>query len=189
MKEEDRRSLLTLLKQHSFFEGDFVLTSGRKSDVLVDVKRTALHPEGNRLIGEAMLSMVRSCWPEASGIGGRTLGADPLAVAISRSSLEDGGDHLQAFIVRKETKGHGSSKLMECSGALASGARVVVLEDTTTTGGSAVQAAQAVDAEGFHLCGILTLVDRQEGASERFEKEGMIFRSVFTMSEIRAHAL
>ena len=95
---------------------------------------------------------------------------------------------MQAFIVRKEAKGHGSSRLMECSGALSKGAKVVVLEDTTTTGGSAVQAAQAVHIEGFHLCGILTLVDRQEGASERFEKEGMMFRSVFTLSEIRAHA-
>ena len=185
LTRDERHRLLQLMRQFSLRVGDFVLTSGRRSDVLIDAKRTALHPEGGRLIGRAMLEVIRARWPEAVAVGGRTLGADPLAVSISQTSLDDGGEALHAFIVRKEPKGHGSANLLELSGGLEPGSTVVVLEDTATSGGSSAKAVAAVRDAGFAVCGVLTLVDREEGAAQLMADLELPFERVFTMEEIR----
>jgi len=183
--ESSREELINLLLEHAVLRGDFTLTSGRKSDILVDVKRTALHPVGSKLIGEVMLEAVRAKWPDAVAIGGRTLGADPLAVAIARASLDDGGEPLHAFVVRKEPKKHGASQLIEKSGGMADGARVVVLEDTSTTGGSALKAVEAARAEGYDVAGVLTLVNREEGADDAFSAAAVEFAAVIRLDELR----
>ncbi len=188
MNSTQRNRLLSLLQSLSFKEGNFILTSGKPSEYLVDVKRTALHPEGGRLCGHALLEAVRKRWPDAQAVGGRTLGADPLAVSTAQASLDDGSQHLHAFIVRKEPKGHGSGSLIEQSGALEPGAPVVVLEDTSTTGGSAIKAVEAVREAGFSVCGVLTLVDREEGAAQRMADQDLDFAAVFSAQEIRRHA-
>ena len=182
---DESSRLLDLLRQYSLKLGDFVLTSGRRSDVLIDAKRTALHPEGGRLIGRAMLEVIRSCWPRACAVGGRTLGADPLAMVISQASLDDGHPPLHAFVVRKQPKGHGSENLLELSGGIEPGSPVVVLEDTATSGGSAAKAVAAVQDAGFEVCGVLTLVDREEGAAQTMTHLGLQFERVYTMEEIR----
>jgi orotate phosphoribosyltransferase len=183
-----REELIELLLRLSYLEGDFVLASGRRSDYLVDVKRTVLHPRGGQLIGRAVRDLVRATWPEAEGIGGRTLGADPLAVCAALTSLEDGGRPLEAFIVRKEAKGHGASQQIVCSGGLLAGASVVVLDDVVTTGGSALQAVEAARGAGYRVVGVVGFVDRDEGGRERIEGEELPFRSVMTAAELRAHA-
>jgi len=147
---------------------------------MVDVKRTALHAEGSRLIGKAMLAIIRSVWPETTAVGGRELGAVPLATSVSLMSLEDGGTDLDAFIVRKTPKGHGTGQLIEASADLGASPSVVVLEDVSTTGGSSLAAVQAARDEGYEVLGALTVVDRDEGARELFAAEGLELHSVFT---------
>ncbi len=185
---DHRARLCALLRELAVQRGNFTLTSGRQSDILVDAKRVALHPEGSRLCGRLLLAAVRERWPEAEAVGGRTLGADPLAVAIAGASFDDGGRPLHAFIVRKEPKKHGSANLLERSGALRDGATVVVLEDTSTTGGSAMAAVEAVRAAGFAVAGVLTLVDREEGAAERFAEAGLDFAAIVRLDELRGPA-
>ena len=184
MGANERETLLHLLGELALKVGDFVLTSGRRSDVLVDVKRAALHPTGTVLIGALGYAAITARWPQVRAVGGRTLGADPIAVAIARASADV--DPLHAFIVRKEPKGHGSAALMECSGGMEPGWPVVILEDTSTTGGSALKGVEAVRAEGYEVLGVFTLVDREEGAAERFAEAGIPFERLFSMAEIRA---
>ena len=181
----ERTQLIELLRRYSYFEGEFRLSSGRSSTYLIDVKRTALHPQGGRLIGRAMLSAARLAWPDAVAVGGLTLGADPLAISIAQASLDDGGPPLHAFIVRKKSKSHGTSRLIEASGGLADGAKVVVLEDVVTTGGSAFAAVEAVRLAGHSVCGVLALVDRREGGRERFAAEGLAFEAVFEVTDLK----
>ena len=182
----ERSHLRGLLRDLSYREGDFTLSSGRHSTYLVDVKRTALHPVGARLIGRTLLALLRRHWPTARGVGGRTLGADPVALALALASLDDGGPHLEAFVVRKAPKEHGTSRLIEASGVLHPGAPVVVLEDTSTTGASVLKAVEASRREGFDVVGVMTVVDRGEGAKERLAEAGLTLVALFSADELRA---
>lgn len=119
------------------------------------------------------------------GVGGLTLGADPIAIALSLEGEKRGHPWLP-FIVRKETKGRGTHKRVE--GNLPVGCDVVVLEDTTTTGGSAMNAVMVLRAEGYQVLGVLTLVDREEGGKERFDKESVPFEALFTLKEVLARS-
>jgi orotate phosphoribosyltransferase len=186
--EPPRLRLLRLLRRLSYLEGDFTLTSGRQSHYLIDVKRTALHGEGARLIGEVMLSCLRDRWPMARAVGGRTLGADPLALSIAIASTRDGGPPLDAFVVRRRSKQHGTRRLLECAGTLTAPARVVVLDDVATTGGSALEAAREVAQAGFRVAGVLVLVDRREGAAGAVAAAGFEMASVFDIAEVQSIA-
>jgi orotate phosphoribosyltransferase len=178
--------LIALLAERSAKRGDFVLASGRRSNLYVDCRLTAMSPEGQLLIGRAGLAALRtSGWP-VDAIGGLTLGADPISYAVAHASAlaaERGdGEMVRAFTVRKEAKQHGTGKLIE--GPFRSGDRVVIAEDVITTGGSALKAVEAVRSAGGVVLGVLALVDRQEGGREALEAAGLTVLSLVTAADL-----
>lgn len=175
------QSLVQLLAQKSVKRGQFTLASGKISDIYIDVRMTSMSPEGLSQIGPLALQAIRSTGWSVDSIGGMTLGADPIACAISyASSLH--GPSLRAFTVRKDTKHHGTGKLIE--GPFTQGDRVVIVEDVITTGSSALQAIETVKKSGGHVQGVLTLVDRKEGGREAIEREGYPIISLITIDEL-----
>jgi orotate phosphoribosyltransferase len=180
---DDHRQLVRLLAERSTRRGRFTLASGRESDLYVDARLTTMSPEGLALIGPLALAELRDARWEAQAVGGLTLGADPVAYAISYASAL-AGSPLRAFTVRKEAKQHGTGKLIE--GPFRSGDRVVVVEDVITTGGSAQRAAEAVRAAGGTVIGVLAVVDREEGGRETLERDGFTVRALARLSEIVA---
>ena len=180
--EADRRRLLAMLTQLSYAKKKVVLSSGRESDFYIDCKKTVLTAEGHWLTGKLMFAGARQHFPEAVGVGGLTMGADPLASAVSLVSFL-GKAPLQAFLVRKEPKGHGTGQWIEGLTSLPSGAKVVVLEDVITTGASTIKAIERARAEGLNPVGAFTLVDRQEGGREAIEATGVPVVSLFARSD------
>jgi orotate phosphoribosyltransferase len=178
----DRERLLELLVALSFERRAVTLRSGAASDFYLDCKQTALNAEGATLIGRALLQAVERLEAEvgetALGVGGMTLGADPLATATSLTAFA-GGRSLHAFIVRKEPKGHGTGAWIEGRRNLPDGAPVVLLEDVVTTGGATRQAWAAARAENLHVLGAVTLVDRLAGGVEALRAEGLPTVAVF----------
>jgi orotate phosphoribosyltransferase len=180
--ESDRARLLELLRTLSFERRKVILASGKESDFYVDCKRTALTAEGHVLIGRLMFDRVRRLLPLVRGVGGLTLGADPLASAIAlTSSLE--GEPVDAFIVRKEPKGHGTGQWIEGRKTIPDGSRVAVLEDVVTTGGSALKAIERCREEKLEVVGCFALVDRLEGGREAIEAQGVPLESLFTRKD------
>ena len=175
------QQLLSLLARTSFKLGQFKLSSGGTSDYYIDCRTTTLHAEGGRLTGHAILELLEHHAIKADAVGGLTMGADPIACAVSYASATSTAP-LRAFTVRKEPKVHGTGKLIE--GPFQSGDRVVVIEDTITTGGSAKKAIDAVRVAGGKVIGVLALVDREEGGRENLEAEGVPVLSLARASEI-----
>jgi orotate phosphoribosyltransferase len=159
-----RARLLELLRSRSFQEREVTLSSGLKSNFYVDCKQVSLHAEGAQLIGELFHMMVDDIAPDAVAVGGLTLGADPLATATSVHSFLAGRPR-DAFIVRKEPKGHGTNQWVESAG-LAAGAKVVILEDVVTTGASTLRAVERSRLAGLDVLHAIGLVDRLEGGHE-----------------------
>ncbi|MCK9239128.1 orotate phosphoribosyltransferase [Desulfocurvus sp.] len=179
--QELRRDLARLLKEKSYREGDFTLTSGRKSDYYFDCKQTALHPEGAYLLGRLFLELLNDY--AITGVGGMTLGADPLVSAVTVvSHLE--GRPLPGFIVRKQPKGHGTNQYLEGMANFAPGDKVVLLEDVVTTGGTLLTALERVRAEGLEVAGVLCVLDREEGGRDNLARAGYRLTSIFTRSEL-----
>jgi orotate phosphoribosyltransferase len=177
-----RERLVDLLAERSFRVGDFTLASGRKSRYYVDARMTTMSAEGQVVIGVLGLRAIEEAGIKPDAVGGLTLGADPIAYAIAhRSFLE--GRPIEAFTVRKEPKGHGSGKLIE--GCFAAGRSVVVIEDTITTGGSALKACAALKEANARILAILALVDREEGGREALEAENYKVLSLVSLSELR----
>ncbi len=162
-----RERLRRLLMKNSIRRGRFTLRSGRVSDFYCDTKHTTLHPEGAYLTGHLLHSLIlREGWyPE--GFGGMTLGADPIVAAVASASF---GTPLPlwGFIVRKAAKGHGTKAWIE--GPAQRGARVVLVDDVVTTGGSTLQAIRRAEDFGMRVVGVTALLDRQEGGAEALEK-------------------
>jgi orotate phosphoribosyltransferase len=159
---DDRERLRALLIERSVRLGDFTLRSGARSAYYVDARRTTMSAEGQFLVGKLSWQLLRERAPDATHVGGLTMGADPVAYAIAhRGWLE--GHPLDAFSVRKQAKEHGLGQRIE--GGLPEHARCVVVEDSMTTGGSALEAIAAVRAHGASVVGVLTIVDREEGAA------------------------
>jgi orotate phosphoribosyltransferase len=177
----DRARLIQLLLERSFRTGDFVLASGARSRYYVDCRTTTTHAEGQALIGRLGLGALRRAGLHPDAVGGLTMGADPVAYAIAHASWL-AGDPVNAFTVRKEPKTHGTSKRVE--GCFASGDRVVVVEDVITTGGSALKAIQAIEAEGGLVIGVLALVDRMEGGREHIEQAGYGVHTLVSIGEL-----
>lgn len=178
--------LIALLAERSAKRGDFVLASGRRSSLYVDCRLTAMHPEGQLLIGRVGLATLKASGWTVDSVGGLTLGADPIAYAIAHASAlaaEQGRDEtVRGFTVRKEAKQHGTGKLIE--GPFQPGDHVVVVEDVITTGGSALKAVEAVRAAGGTVVGVLALVDRQEGGREAIEAAGLQVLSLVTAEQL-----
>jgi orotate phosphoribosyltransferase len=175
-------ALRALLAARSAQRGQFTLASGRVSTLYIDARLTTMSPEGLALIGPLGLSVLRREGWDVEAVGGLTLGADPIAYAISYASALEGKGLVRAFTVRKEPKRHGTGQLIE--GPFCAGDRVVVVEDVITTGSSALHAADAVRAAGGHVVGVLALVDREEGGRENLERAGLGVRSLIRVSEI-----
>jgi orotate phosphoribosyltransferase len=181
MTDHDR--LVRLLAERSTRRGRFTLASGRESDIYVDARLTTMSPEGLALIGPLGLAALRDARWEADAVGGLTLGADPVAYAISYASAQ-AGTPLRAFTVRKEAKQHGTGQLIE--GPFRAGDRAVIVEDVITTGGSARRAIDAVRGAGGQILGVLAVVDREEGGRETLEQAGLAVRALARLSEIVA---
>lgn len=181
MEERDR--LLVLLKGLSYEEGDFVLTSGKRSTYYIDAKETTLSPEGMYLVGRIMHRMVRET-PGVEAVGGVSIGGDPLvcSVVLMAHAEKDG---LLGFFIRKEPKGHGKNLWVEGGKNLRKGMNVIILEDVVTTGGSTLKAIEVTEKEGYRVRGIVALLDRLEGGRETIESKGYTFKTIFTLSDLR----
>jgi orotate phosphoribosyltransferase len=178
----DRSALISLLRERSVKRGDFTLASGKRSEFYIDARLTTMSPEGLSLIGALGLETLRETgWPVDS-IGGLTLGADPIAYAISYASVS--AKPLRAFTVRKESKTHGTGKLIE--GPFREGDHVAVIEDVITTGGSAIRATEAIRKAGGIVVGVLALVDREEGGRESIAALGIPVISLVRAGELTA---
>lgn len=182
-----RERLIELLRTYSYREGDFLLASGKRSSYYVDVRRTSLTAEGARLIGTLIWEAIGEAGWEPAGVGGMSLGADPLTTATALAAL-DAGDSVSCFLVRKEAKDHGAGRQVEPGGDLAEGASVVVLEDTVTTGGSTLRAIEAVRNAGYHVLGAITVVDREEGGAERLAEAGVPLRTLLRIPDLASHS-
>lgn len=177
----DTNALVRLLLERSVTRGNFVLASGRRSSYYVDARLTTMSAEGLVLIGALGLEAIRAAGWAPNAVGGLTLGADPVAYAVSLASLSN-PPAVDAFTVRKEPKGHGTRRRIE--GNFAAGAAVVVTEDVITSGGSALQAIRAIEEEGGRVLGVLAVVDREEGGRAAIEGAGHAVRALVTASDL-----
>ncbi|MDE5100941.1 MAG: orotate phosphoribosyltransferase [Trichodesmium sp. St16_bin4-tuft] len=175
-----RQQLLDLLSKLAYREGDFILSSGQSSSYYINGKYVTLHPLGALIIGRLILSMLPE---DTQGVAGLTLGADPIVSAVSVVSAYENRP-IPALIIRKQAKGHGTMSYIE-GPRLDANAKVVVLEDVVTTGASAVIAVNRLREAGYQVNHIFSLVDRQQGAQEFYQKEGIYFKSIFTVSELQ----
>jgi orotate phosphoribosyltransferase len=172
----DRQELADLVRRLSVVRGQFTLSSGKQADYYVDLRRATLHHRAGALIGRLMRELTDD-W-EYAAVGGLTLGADPVATAVMHAP----GRPIDAFVVRKSVKAHGMQRLIE--GADVSGQRVLVVEDTSTTGASALTAVHAVRDAGGDVVGVATVVDRATGAAEAIQAEGFGYRSLLGLADL-----
>ena len=182
----DRARLIFLLKRDALRTGSFTLASGRTSHYYVDGRTVTLSAEGASVVGAGVLELLADL-PGVAAIGGLTMGADPIVGASL--AVAGAGDRpgLLGFLVRKEAKGHGTGKLVE--GPVAAGMDVAIIEDVTTTGGSALQAVAAAEAMGCRVVRVITVLDRLEGAASAFEARGLDFRALVTIRDLGVEPL
>jgi orotate phosphoribosyltransferase len=178
-----RARLHEIIRQRSFGRGEITLASGRKSNFYFNLKPTMLDAEGAALLAELTLDALES--ERIDYVGGLEMGAVPLAGAIAQLSFMRGAP-IQAFFVRKKPKEHGARLSVEglAPGESLAGKRVVIVEDVTTTGGSAIKAVDAVRDTGAEIVMVFTMVDREEGAAEAFGEAGLAFRSLYRAAEV-----
>jgi len=177
----DKAKLAELVSKLAVVHGKVTLSSGIEADYYVDLRRATLHHEAAVLVGKVMLDLLveNSLSPDA--VGGLTMGADPVATAMLHQASAR-GLKLDAFVVRKEAKKHGMARQVE--GPDISGRKVVILEDTSTTGGSPLAAANAAEAAGAEVLGIATVVDRDTGARAAIESAGYAYYSALSLSDL-----
>lgn len=178
---ELKRRLARLLVEKSYREGDFVLASGRRSDYYFDCRVTALHAEGSWLIGRLFNDLLKEL--DIRGVGGMTMGADPLVSATTVLSHELGRP-LHGLLVRKESKGHGTNQFVEGLGNFQSGDPVAMLEDVVTTGGSLLKACDRVRDAGLNIVAVCAILDREEGGREKLKEAGYELHALFTRKEL-----
>ena len=177
----DLEALEQLLLDRSVAFGDFVLSSGQRSSYYIDARKTTMSARGIDLIGRLGLGLIRGRGWAASAVGGLTMGADPVAYAIARATLED-PPIIDAFSVRKAAKEHGTRKRVE--GNFERGTRVVIVEDVITSGGSAIQAIEAVEAEGGVVLGVVAVVDREQGGAAAIARAGQQVVAITTITRL-----
>ncbi|HEY4841315.1 MAG TPA: orotate phosphoribosyltransferase [Terriglobales bacterium] len=180
-----RQELLEMLAQKSFRLGDFQLSSGGTSDYYIDCRTTTLDARGAQLVGQVFLDQIAEQGWEADAIGGLTMGADPIVVAVAVTSGK-----MHGFLVRKSEKQHGTGQRIE--GFREKGARVVIVDDVCTTGSSTVQAIEAALEYGFEIVGVMCLVERQDAHGRpNVEKAAAPanFISIFTAIDVRKEHL
>lgn len=177
--EAQRQDLIALIGEEAVFHGDFTLSSGKKATYYVDMRKLTLDHRAAPAIGRLVLDLVRDL--DVDAVGGLTLGADPIANAVLHASVAAGAP-VDAFVVRKEPKDHGRGRQIE--GAEVAGKRVVIVEDTSTTGGSPLKAATVVRDAGADVVAVVTVVDRKTGAQAAVEDAGFTWRSVIDLDDL-----
>ncbi|TVR63405.1 MAG: orotate phosphoribosyltransferase [Gemmatimonadales bacterium] len=181
-----RHRLLELLVERSLRLGDFTLASGARSSYYIDARRTTMCAEGQALVGRLGLHALRQSGLEPDWVGGLTMGADPVAYAMAHRSWTD-RPVINAFSVRKQAKGHGTGNRIE--GGLPTGARVMVVEDSLTSGSSSLRAVDALRDHGAEILGVFTLVDREGGGESLLrETAGLRLIRLFTARELLGFA-
>lgn len=184
---DPRERLRELLLQKSYIyrpERPFTLASGRQSPTYINCRPVSFHAEGMNLIGEILFDRIRDLGVQV--VGGMTMGADPIAHAVSLISFQRGAP-IHSFSVRKQAKEHGAGKAQGVEGAVEPGQRAVVIDDVITTGGSTIRAIDAVEAFGLQVVRVMVLVDREEGGRENIltRVPGVEVEAVFTLSQLR----
>jgi len=182
-RTDNMATLKQLLVERSVKRGNFILASGKQSDIYVDARLTTMSPEGMLVIGSLGLAAISSRGWKPESIGGLTMGADPVTFAISHTSAIQKSP-IRAFSVRKEAKAHGTGNRIE--GPFQKGDRVVVIEDVITTGKSALQAIDAIEDSGGEILGVLAIVDRQDGGREAIHGRGHDVIALTTIDELKA---
>ena len=175
-----RTQLISSIRDLAVFHGDFTLTSGKKASYYVDLRKVSLDHRVAPLIGEVMVDLLAEV-PDVAAVGGLTMGADPIASAVLHQGVARGRSY-DAFVVRKEPKDHGRGRQVE--GPDLAGKRVVVLEDTSTTGGSPLKAAAALEAVGAEVAAVAVVVDRATGAREAVEAAGYPYLAAISLAEL-----
>ncbi|SJN15891.1 orotate phosphoribosyltransferase [Luteococcus japonicus] len=175
----DREELIEHVKNLAVVHGKVTLASGKEADYYVDMRRVTLDGAAAPVVGRVMRDLVAD-W-DFEAVGGLTLGADPIAVAMLHTAAHDGG-RLDAFVVRKAEKAHGMQRRIE--GTEVSGRKVLVVEDTSTTGGSALTAVEALREAGAEVVGVACIVDRNTGAKETIETAGLQYRYALGLEEL-----
>ncbi|WP_380172982.1 orotate phosphoribosyltransferase [Kineococcus sp. DHX-1] len=182
----DRERLADLVAAKAVVHGKVTLSSGKEADHYVDLRRISLDGEASALVGQVLLDLV-SDWDFAA-VGGLTMGADPVALAMVHAANARGwaqahdGAALDAFVVRKAEKTHGLQRRIE--GPDVAGRRVLAVEDTSTTGGSVLTAVEALREAGAEVVGVVVIVDRDTGAKEKVEAQGVPYRYAFSLADI-----
>jgi orotate phosphoribosyltransferase len=177
--QNQRNQLLELIKKEAVFKGDYTLSSGKKSSYYIDLRLITMSAEGAYLIANILFDELKD--ENIDAIGGLTLGADPIASAYAAISFLRGKPS-SAYIIRKEEKKHGKAKLIE--GPLKKGARVVIVDDVATSGGSLVKAIDAVEKAGCKVVKVMSIVDRNEGASIELAKRGYSLQSLYNLKDL-----
>lgn len=175
----DRARLLQIVQDKAIVHGRVTLSSGAEADYYVDLRRITLDGEAAPLVGRVMRDLTADL--DFDAVGGLTLGADPVATAMLHAAAA-AGERLDAYVVRKAGKAHGLQQRIE--GPSIAGRRVLVVEDTSTTGASPLEAATAAQAAGATVVAVATIADRSTGAAERFRDAGFEYRSAFSLQDL-----
>lgn len=184
ISHDPRAELAQLINDLAVVHGEVTLSSGKKADYYVDLRRATLHHRAAPLIGHVMLDMLEESGygpADIDAVGGLTMGADPVATALLHAAASR-GLNLDAFVVRKETKAHGLQRMVE--GPEVSGRRVVAVEDTSTTGGSALTAVNSLREAGAEVVAVAVIVDRDTGARERIAEAGLPYLAALSLTDL-----
>jgi orotate phosphoribosyltransferase len=176
---DDKTALIEAIKELAIVHGEVTLSSGKKANYYVDMRRVTLDGATAPIIGRVMSSLVAD-W-DFEAVGGLTLGADPVATSMLHTAAAN-GKRLDAFVVRKTEKAHGLQRRIE--GTPVQGRRVLAVEDTNTTGGSVLTAVEALREAGAEVVGVAVIVDRDTGARERIEAEGLQYRYAVSAADL-----
>ncbi len=174
----DKNALKELFRERALKFGDFTLASGKKATYYLDGKQITLHSKGLKLVSEGFLELLNT--DEVDAVGGMSIGADPIAAGVLSAAAAN-GQELLGFLVRKESKGHGTNKYVE--GPVQPGMKVAIVEDVVTTGGSSLLAIERVEAFGCEVVQVLTIIDRMEGGAANFKDKGYAFESLLTIED------
>ena len=181
-QEDLRNTLLALIVEYAYREGDFTLSSGARSSYYINCKEVTLRAEGALIIGRLILDLLPAT---TQAVAGLTLGADPIVSAVSVvSAFTD--NKIPALIIRKQPKGHGTKAYIE-GPSLPEAAEVIVLEDVVTTGKSALQAVERLQDAGYQVSQIVALVDRKQGGAELYKSHKLKFQALFTIEELQGY--